>query len=81
MATPVLWAPAIFWFFLLENPHAHKIPAGAGGEVVFWKGGVEVSILFLWAQGFFRNLVRPDRFDTKLLFASLLPLPPPMPAM
>ena len=26
MAAPISWAPGIFWFFLLENPHAHKIP-------------------------------------------------------
>ena len=30
-----------FWFFLLENPHAHK-------------SRVEVPILVLWAWGFFR---------------------------
>ena len=27
MAAPILWAPGIFGFFLLENPHAHKIPS------------------------------------------------------
>ena len=26
MAVPILWAPGILGFFLLENPHAHKIP-------------------------------------------------------
>ena len=26
MAAPILWAPGIFWLFLLEHPHAHKIP-------------------------------------------------------
>ena len=33
-----LWAPGIFWFFLLENPLAHKIPRfrGGGGEWA-WK--------------------------------------------
>ena len=25
-AAAILWVPGIFWFFLLENPHAHKIP-------------------------------------------------------
>ena len=30
-AAPILWAPGIFWFFLLENPHAHKIPPFGGG--------------------------------------------------
>ena len=40
---PQLWgrkwrAPGIFGFFLLENPHAHKIPPfrGGGGGVGFW---------------------------------------------
>ena len=32
MAAPILWAPGIFWFFLLENPHAHKIPPFRGGR-------------------------------------------------
>ena len=31
MAAPILWAPGIFWFFLLENPHAHKILLLGGG--------------------------------------------------
>ena len=31
MVAPILWAPGIFWFFLLENPHAHKIPPFRGG--------------------------------------------------
>ena len=44
-----------FWFVLLENPHAHKIPPFRGGFWVFLEGGVEVPILFLWAQGFFRD--------------------------
>ena len=26
MAAPILWVPGIFEIFLLENPHAHKIP-------------------------------------------------------
>ena len=25
MAAPILWAPGVLWFFLLENPFAHKI--------------------------------------------------------
>ena len=55
MAAPILWAPGIFGPFLLENPHAHKIPPFRGGSCFFWKGGgVEVPILFLWARGFFR---------------------------
>ena len=55
MAAPILWAPGIFAFFLLENPHAHKIPPFRGGVLGFSRrGGVEVPILFLWAWGFFR---------------------------
>ena len=35
MAAPILWAPGIFWFFLLENPRARKIPPFTGGVGVF----------------------------------------------
>ena len=35
MAAPILWAPGIFGLFLLENPHAHKIPPFRGGFWVF----------------------------------------------
>ena len=57
MTAPILWAPGIFWFFLLENPHAHKIPPFRGGGCWgFLEGGVEVPILFLWAWGFFRSM-------------------------
>ena len=31
MAAPILWAPGNFCLFLLENPHAHKIPPFRGG--------------------------------------------------
>ena len=55
MAAPILWAPGIFGLFLLENPHAHKIPPFRGGSWFFLEGGVEVPILFLWAWGFFRK--------------------------
>ena len=33
MAALISWAPGIFGFFLLENPHAHKIPPFRGGGV------------------------------------------------
>ena len=33
MAAPILWAPGIFWLFLLEKPRAHKIPRLKGGGV------------------------------------------------
>ena len=64
MAAPILWAPGILGFFLLENPHAHKIPpfrGEGGGCWVFLEGGVEVTVLFLWAWGFFRCLQLLDR--------------------
>ena len=54
MAAPILWAPGIFWFFLLENPHAHKIPPFRGGFWVFLEGGVEVPIL-LYGRGDFSD--------------------------
>ena len=60
MAAPILWAPGIFGLFLLENPHAHKIPPfrGGGGVLGFFRrGGVEVPILFLWARGFSESFV------------------------
>ena len=36
IAAPILWAPGIFWFFLLENRHAHKIPRLGGGLQSVW---------------------------------------------
>ena len=36
MAAPILWAPGIFWFFLLEKPHAHEIPRFRGGGGAPW---------------------------------------------
>ena len=59
MAAPILWAPGILGLFLLENPHAHKIPPLRGGSWVFFGGGVEVPILFLWAWGLFPILSEP----------------------
>ena len=50
MAAPILRAPCIFWFFLLENPHAHKIPPFRGGGVgVSWKGGWKCQFYFMVA--------------------------------
>ena len=48
MAAPILWAPGTFWFFLLENPHAHKISSfrRGGGVLGFFRRGVEVPLLF-----------------------------------
>ena len=39
MAAPILWASEISWFFLLENPHAHRIPRFNGGGAGFRGGG------------------------------------------
>ena len=41
MAAQILWAPVVFWFFLLENPCAHKTPyfRGGGGASLFGRGG------------------------------------------
>ena len=62
-AAPILWAPGIFGFFLLENPRVHKIPRFRGAVVGFWQGGVEVPILFLWAWGFFRIITSKASFS------------------
>ena len=43
MAAPILWAPGSFWFFLLETPHAHKIPRFRQGEGVSGQNGVDLS--------------------------------------
>ena len=34
MAAPMLMGTWHFWFFLLENPHAHKSPSFFGGGVM-----------------------------------------------
>ena len=47
MAAPILWAPAIFWFFLLEKPHAHKIPRFRGGRGFFGRGGGSANSIFM----------------------------------
>ena len=47
------------WHFLVlfawktPMPIKFLIFGGGGGSWVFWRGGVEVPILFLWAWGFF----------------------------
>ena len=48
MAAPILWAPGIFWFFLLENSRAHKIPRfRGGGSWVSWKGEGSADFVFM----------------------------------
>ena len=46
--TPILWAPGIFWFFLLKNPHAEKIPPFRGGSGFFLEGGGGGSANFIF---------------------------------
>ena len=59
MAAPILWAPGIFCFFLLENPNAHKISPFREGVLGFLRigGGGESANFILWAWGFFRNML------------------------
>ena len=48
MAAPILWESGIFWFFLLENPHAHKIPLFRGGGSGFLEGeGWSANFIFM----------------------------------
>ena len=54
MAAPILWAPGIFWFFLLENPNAHKVPpVRGGGAWVFLEGGVGKCQFYFYGRGDF----------------------------
>ena len=53
---PILWAPGIFAFFLLENPHAHKIPPFRGGFWVFLEGGWKCQFYF-YGRGDFPNKI------------------------
>ena len=61
MAAPILWVPGILGFFLLENPHAYKIPpfrGGGEGSGFFLGGGVEVPIFYFYGRGDFSDLLR-----------------------
>ena len=48
MDARILWAAGIFWFFLLENPHAHKIPhfTEGGSWVILEGGGGRANFIF-----------------------------------
>ena len=59
MAAPILWAPGIFCFFLLENPHAHKIPPFRGGFWVFLEGGGWKCQFYVYGRGDFSEQGRP----------------------
>ena len=59
MAAPILWAPGIFWFFLLENPHAHKIPPFRGGFWVFLEGGGGSANFIFMGVGIFPKKKAP----------------------
>ena len=54
MDAPILWAPGIFGLFLLENPHAHKIPP-LGGVLFFFEGGWKCQFYFYGRGDFFRH--------------------------
>ena len=59
MAAPILWAPGIFCFFLLENPRAHKIPpfrGGGGGFWVFLEGGGWKCQFYFMGVGIFPRM-------------------------
>ena len=59
MAAPILWAAGIFWSFLLENPHAHKIPPFRGGGVLgFLEGGGWKCQFYFYGRGDFSE-IRP----------------------
>ena len=61
MAATILWAPGIFWFFLLETTHAHKIPpffGGGGGFWVFLEGGGRSVNFILMGAGIFLIYIR-----------------------
>ena len=68
MAAPILWAPGIFGFFLLENPHAHKIPPFRGGFWVFFRRGGWKCQFYFYGRGDFsvffksRDSIRAIRF-------------------
>ena len=61
MAAPILWAPGIFWFFLLENPHAHKIPPFGGGVLGFSRRGGWKCQFYFYGRGDFSEFSRDSR--------------------
>ena len=57
MAAPTLWAPGIFWFFLLENPMPVKfLLLGRGwGWFFFLEGGGWKCQFYFYGRGDFPN--------------------------
>ena len=57
MAAPILRAPGIFWFFLLDNPHAHNIPPfrGRGGGGFLLEGGGWTCQFYFYGRGDFSD--------------------------
>ena len=54
----------MFWFVLLENPHADKIPRFRGGWVFFWRGGGGSANFIFMGAGIFltlKDLLFPKR--------------------
>ena len=67
MAAPILRAPGIFWFFLLENAHAHKIPPlGGGGCWHFLDGGGWKCQFYFCGRGDFSDKVFPPSQNLQL---------------
>ena len=83
MAAPISWAPGIFLFFRLENPHAHKIPRVRGGGRAFsGRGGGGSSNFVFVGVGIFprkevselpsRNSVSPEKNSLSSVFETLM---------
>ena len=65
MAAPFLWAPGIYWFFLLENPRAHKIPPFRGGWWGFLEGGGGSANFIFMGVGIFPKEVNQRGRESK----------------
>ena len=75
MATPILWAPGIFWLCLQENLHDYRSPCfkGGGGISAFCGrggGGEEIPILFFMGAEIFLNHSRAPAATMSHIFGS-----------
>ena len=68
MASPILWAPGTFCFFLQENLHAHKILV-FGGYLGFVGGWGSADFMFMGAGIFLKKI--------RWRLSSLVREPPP----